>query len=70
MLQLYPGIWSTGSASLVAPEVLRVTAPSTGNTHTVCPHCFRNPPVGAAPDQDFRCFMCKARCQLAGGNNW
>ena len=60
------------SCPLCGFQVLTVT-PQSGNAHTVCPSCFRNPPAAAlggragGPGSEMRCFSCAAQCPLAGG---
>lgn len=54
-------------------QAVQVTNTTTNATHTVCPHCYNNPPddVSNNPERktsEFRCFMCtNSGCAMAGG---
>ena len=52
-------------------QVLNVSNPEKGTSHTVCPHCFKKAPPHASGGvaTDMRCFGCAAQCTLAGGSS-
>eukprot|EP00736_Rhodelphis_marinus_P006750 Rmarinus@m.25760 len=50
-----------------------ITVKNKDKEHTVCPHCFSNPPAEHSAESliagaEFRCFMCTAECPLAKGS--
>jgi DNA topoisomerase-3 len=52
-------------------QVITVHNSETGKDHTICPHCFKNPPPAPFADEnsshEFRCFSCaNAGCPLSG----
>eukprot|EP00004_Rigifila_ramosa_P023115 TRINITY_DN6436_c0_g1_i1.p1 TRINITY_DN6436_c0_g1~~TRINITY_DN6436_c0_g1_i1.p1 ORF type:complete len:861 (-),score=112.23 TRINITY_DN6436_c0_g1_i1:18-2501(-) len=49
-------------------QALLVTPPDKETSHSICPHCFSNPPQPEI-SSNFRCFMCSAGCPLAGKAN-